>query len=263
MGRVEATDNDAGNNAAVKYSIIGGNTGTTFSIDSESGELFLGKPLDRERQDSFNLIVRAQDLGNPPKSNTTQVVISVLDVNDNSPKFSTSNYYQSVAENVPQGYSILQVTAFDPDQGQNSRLEYSIRPVASGGQQPLPFVMEKNSGWIKTSKTLDREVSGSYRFYVEARDQGSPSLSAVATASITVLDRNDNDPRLSRKVYDIVVAESAPLGSQVLKVVATDPDENSEVRYEIMGGNAGSAFSISSHQVSSQSSTTCQKCYEI
>lgn len=89
------------------------------------------------------------------------------------------------------------------------------------------------------------------RFYVEARDQGSPSLSAVATAAITVLDRNDNDPRLSRKVYDIVVSESAPLGSEVLKVVATDPDENSEVRYEIMGGNAGSAFSISSHQVSS------------
>ena len=88
-----------------------------------------------------------------------------------------------------------------------------------------------------------------FRFYVEASDGGSPSLSAVATASITVLDRNDNDPRLSRKVYDIVVSESAPLGSEVLKVVATDPDENSEVRYEIMGGNAGSAFSISSHQV--------------
>ena len=175
VGSVRATDNDVGNNARVKYSIIGGNTGSTFSVDPESGNLYLGKPLDREHQDNFNLIVRAQDLGNPPKSNTTQVVVNVLDVNDNSPQFSTSNYYQSVAENVPQGYSILQVTAFDPDQGQNSRLEYSLRQssgnVRDGG---LPFVMEKDSGWIKTAKTLDREVAGSYRFYVEARDQGSP-----------------------------------------------------------------------------------------
>ena len=249
VGSVRAIDNDVGNNARVKYSIIGGNTGSTFSVDPESGNLYLGKPLDREHQDNFNLIVRAQDLGNPPKSNTTQVVVNVLDVNDNSPQFSTSNYYQSVAENVPQGYSILQVTAFDPDQGQNSRLEYSLRQssgnVRDGG---LPFVMEKDSGWIKTSKTLDREVAGSYRFYVEARDQGSPSLNAIATVSITVLDRNDNDPRMAQRVYDIVVSESAPLGSEVLKVVATDPDENSEVRYEIMGGNAGSAFTISSHQ---------------
>ena len=73
VGRVEATDSDEGNNAAVRYSLIGGNTGSAFTIDSESGDLFLAKPLDRERQDAFNLIVRAQDLGNPPKSNTTQV----------------------------------------------------------------------------------------------------------------------------------------------------------------------------------------------
>ena len=109
---------------------------------------------------SFNLIVRAQDMGNPPKSNTTQVVINVLDVNDNSPQFSTANYYQSVAENVPEGYSILQVTAFDPDQGPNSKLEYSLRDSANLN---LPFIIEKDSGWIKTSQTLDREVAGSYR----------------------------------------------------------------------------------------------------
>ena len=244
VGSVRAVDNDVGNNAVVKYSVIGGNTGSAFSIDPESGNLYLQKALDREQQDHYNLIVRAQDLGNPPKSNTTQVVVSVLDVNDNSPQFSTANYYQSVAENVPEGYSILQVTAFDPDQAQNSELEYSLRDA----DVALPFVIEPNTGWIKTSQTLDREVAGSYRFYVEARDHGSPSLNAIATVRINVLDRNDNDPKMSQRVYDIVVSESAPLGSEVLKVVATDPDENSEIRYEIMGGNVGSSFSISSHQ---------------
>ena len=74
------------------------------------------KPICFLPQDSYKLIIRAQDLGSPPNSNTTQVIVNVQDVNDNSPRFPSANYYQSVAEDVPEGYSILQVTAFDPDQ---------------------------------------------------------------------------------------------------------------------------------------------------
>ena len=65
---------------------------------------------------------------------------------------------------------------------------------------------------------------------------------------ISTLDRNDNDPIMSQRNYDIVVSESEPLGSEILKVVATDPDEDSEIRYEIVGGNVANAFSISSRQ---------------
>ena len=244
IGSVRAIDSDVGNNAMIKYSIIGGNTGSTFTIDQNSGNIYLQQNLDREQQDLYKLIIRAQDLGNPPKSNTTQVVINIIDVNDNKPQFSTANYYQSVAENVPQGYSILQVSAFDPDQDRNSKIEYTLRNTSVR----LPFLIEKDTGWIKTSKTLDREAAGSYRFYVQAKDQGSPPHSAIANVQLSVLDRNDNDPKMSQRVYDIVVSESAPLGSEVLKVVATDPDENSEIRYEIIGGNVGNSFSISSHQ---------------
>ncbi len=243
VGQVTATDLDDGENAAVKYSIIGGNTGGAFAIDAEAGQIRLQKSIDREKQDSYKLIIRAQDLGDPPKSNTTQVVVNVLDVNDNEPRFPSSNYYQSVAENVPEGYSVLQVTAFDPDQGLNSKVEYSLRDPSPD----LPFDIDSTTGWIHTTRTLDREVSGSYRFYVQAKDQGSPnSLSALSTVQISVLDRNDNDPVMSQRSYDIVVSESEPLGSEILKVVATDPDENSEIRYDIVGGNAGHAFSISS-----------------
>ena len=244
IGSVRAIDRDVGNNALLKYSIIGGNTGSAFTVDQNSGNIYLQQGLDREQQDSYKLILRAQDMGNPPKSNTTQVVINIIDVNDNSPQFSTANYYQSVAENVPQGYSILQVSAFDPDQGRNSKIEYTLRDTSIR----LPFLIEKDTGWIKTSKVLDREVAGSYRFYVQAKDQGSPPHSAIANVQISVLDRNDNDPKMSQREYGIVVSESAPLGSEVLKVVASDPDENSEIRYEIIGGNLGNSFSISSHQ---------------
>ncbi len=109
VGRVVATDQDEGDNADVRYSIIGGNTERVFEVDKASGDITLLKQLDRETRASYSLIVRAQDLGNPPKSNTTKVIVMVEDVNDVTPRFSSSSYFSSVVENVQKGYSVLQV----------------------------------------------------------------------------------------------------------------------------------------------------------
>jgi cadherin EGF LAG seven-pass G-type receptor 1 len=50
VGSVMASDLDDGENALIKYSIIGGNTGGAFSINHEGGQIFLQKGLDREKQ---------------------------------------------------------------------------------------------------------------------------------------------------------------------------------------------------------------------
>lgn len=55
-----ATDADEGQNAAIRYAIIGGNTQGQFSIDSQSGEVSLMKPLDYEANRSFRINIRAQ-----------------------------------------------------------------------------------------------------------------------------------------------------------------------------------------------------------
>lgn len=55
-----ATDADEGPNAAIRYAIIGGNLQGQFSIDSQSGEVSLMKPLDYENTRSFRLNIRAQ-----------------------------------------------------------------------------------------------------------------------------------------------------------------------------------------------------------
>lgn len=57
---VRAVDADQGNNAAIRYAIIGGNTQGQFSIDSVSGEVSLVKPLDYETLRSYRLVIRAQ-----------------------------------------------------------------------------------------------------------------------------------------------------------------------------------------------------------
>lgn len=101
-----ATDADQGNNAAIRYAIIGGNIQSQFSIDSLTGDVSLVKPLDYEVQRSHRLVIRAQDGGSPAKSNTTQLLVNVRDVNDNAPRFYTSLFQASWIK-VPTRFSIV------------------------------------------------------------------------------------------------------------------------------------------------------------
>lgn len=55
-----ATDADQGQNAAIRYAIIGGNTQGQFSIDSQNGDISLVKPLDYETMKNYRLVIRAQ-----------------------------------------------------------------------------------------------------------------------------------------------------------------------------------------------------------
>ena len=59
------------------------------------------------------MVIRAQDGGIPPRSNTTQLLINVLDANDNAPRFYTTQFQEVVLESVPVGYNIVRVQAYD------------------------------------------------------------------------------------------------------------------------------------------------------
>lgn len=67
------------------------------------------KPLDREAQSGYLLTVTAKDGGMPSLSDTTDVEISVSDINDNAPVFLKQSYSGSVSEDALVGTSVLQV----------------------------------------------------------------------------------------------------------------------------------------------------------
>jgi len=60
-------------------------------------------------QSGYLLTVTARDGGNPPLSDTTDVEISITDINDNAPQFFNASYYGSVSEDALTGTSVLQV----------------------------------------------------------------------------------------------------------------------------------------------------------
>lgn len=248
VAKIRATDADSGGNAAIRFAIIGGNTQNTFSIDSLTGDVALVKSLDYESAKSYRIVVRAQDGGTPAKSNTTQLLVHVKDVNDNAPRFYTTLFQEAVSEGVPVGYSVLSVRAYDFDEGANAKIKYTIgaRDFSGASTDNFPIAVNPDTGVIHTTKHLDREICSKYQFTVIASDSGEPPKSASASVILTLTDVNDNDPKFETKNYDAVVSEDDPSGTPVVSVVAVDPDEDAKIHYAISAGNTRGRFTITS-----------------
>lgn len=65
-------------------------------------------------------------------------------------------------------FIIHQVQAYDADEGSNSALKYSMssRDEAGTPISELPITIDPTSGWIQTTKNLDREGTNKYQFQV-------------------------------------------------------------------------------------------------
>lgn len=97
----------------ITYSLASGiGDAPEFSINSQTGAIITTKALDREIQSGYLLTVTAKDGGLPPLSDTTDVEISVSDINDNAPVFSKQSYSGSISEDALVGTSVLQVMRF-------------------------------------------------------------------------------------------------------------------------------------------------------
>ncbi|NWR01990.1 PCDA2 protein, partial [Paradoxornis webbianus] len=67
---------------------------------------------------------------------------------------------------------------------------YSFSAAISAEVQDL-FIIDKNSGEVRTDGELDFEEVQSYDLEIEARDKGTPPLSGHCSLEVTVLDMND------------------------------------------------------------------------
>lgn len=222
---VQATDADSGLNAEIRYSLEG--SAGMFSMNPETGLIFVVAALDRETQDKYNLLVVAQDQGRPPLSAMASVVVTLTDVNDNAPVFSTQWYEASVLENATIGFNLSVVNATDKDEGPNSEVTYHIAKQEPPSSPPA-FSIDAISGIISVAQKLDYSKAKKYSLEVEGRDGGSPSLTGSATVVVLVEDVNDKAPEFSKDQYDVAVYENIAPGSPLVSLEVTDANE---VRY--------------------------------
>lgn len=237
VGSVRAIDPDFGSNGLVTYRLesveepekVNGSEqeapkkGLSFRIDMQ-GNLRALTRFDRETRERYRLRVIATDNGRPRKlSATALVIVSIADVNDNPPRFPKANFRFEVREakgtqRLPS--SLLgRLNASDPDSGGNGSLRYSIADFLPPHHCRHCFTIDSD-GALRVSGRIDRERVPSYRFRVVAYDQGSPiQLSGSAWVHVTVLDLNDNKPKLlfpAPAINDTVQIEAdTPAGHQV------------------------------------------------
>lgn len=75
----------------------------------------------------FSAVATDTPNGGPlAKTSSADVIIDVLDVNDNAPQFLSKVYTIVVPENVDTFSSVVNLTAFDPDEGEGGTIKYEI-----------------------------------------------------------------------------------------------------------------------------------------
>ncbi|KAJ7997604.1 hypothetical protein DPEC_G00230730 [Dallia pectoralis] len=238
---LRATDPDLGPSGTISYRISAGDPNRDFQLHSSSGVLSIFNPLDREQHAGYTLEVIALDRGSPALSSTATVEVTVLDVNDNSPVFSSKSYSVDVSEDAAQGTPVVKVTAVDADDGDNGQILYFLSREAKGA-----FSVDENTGVITTATPLDREKTESYSFHVFAFDL-SPAepQNSSAQVTVTILDVNDNAPFFIQD--PLVIKVSASQSQRVLATMrAEDKDfgANGSVFYRFASPVVG--FSINS-----------------
>ncbi|XP_049336962.1 cadherin-23 isoform X2 [Astyanax mexicanus] len=242
--RVQVQDPDEAENGAVTLGLQVGMPRLDFRLNTSTGVLFSTAVLDREQIGQYYLRLVAFDAGQYPRTSTSTLTITVLDVNDETPTFFPRVYNVSVLESVPRDFVVVRLNCSDNDAGLNAELSYFI----TGGNQDGKFSVGFRTGVVRTVVDLDRETQASYTLIIEAIDNGPAGdrKTGTATVLVEVLDVNDNRPIFLQNSYDATILESAPRGTSILQVQATDADqgENGRVLYRVLSGNSGGQFSI-------------------
>ncbi|XP_044237894.2 protocadherin-8 isoform X2 [Ursus arctos] len=275
---LDAADPDEGPNGDVVFA-FGARTPPEarrlFRLDPRSGRLTLAGPVDYERQDTYELDVRAQDRSPGPRASTCKVIVRIRDVNDNAPDITitplaapsapaASPFAAAAAalggadatsptgpgtpeagaiSLVPEGAAreslVALVSTSDRDSGANGQVRCALYGHEHFRLQPA----YAGSYLVVTAASLDRERIAEYNLTLVAEDRGAPPLRTVRPYTVRVSDENDNAPLFTRPVYEVSVRENNPPGAYLATVAARDPDlgRNGQVTYRLLEAEVGRA----------------------
>ncbi|XP_064481963.1 cadherin-related tumor suppressor-like [Ornithodoros turicata] len=237
---VSAVDKDVRpNNNQFSYSIIDGNIGKVFTIDSQTGLVHTAGELDREQISGYNLTIGAIDNGSPPQTGTAMLRVFIDDVNDNGPIFDPPEVVGYVSENEPPYTSVMVLSAQDRDLPPNGG---PFTYYLVGGHRN-EFQVDKQTGLLRTTRSLDREATPTLDVIVEVQDGGVPAMKARHTVTVVVKDKNDS-PSSPRSLTVLVwVYEHVFSGGKIADVRPLDPDTTGEYQCHLEAGDS-SVFSI-------------------
>ncbi|XP_032558664.1 protocadherin alpha-2-like [Chiroxiphia lanceolata] len=227
---------EAGEAEARRLRLVSAGRRASVEVSGASGALVVSSRLDREELcgKSAPCALRLEVLVERPLR-VFHVELEVTDINDNAPIFPAARKNISIAESSLVGSRFPLEGASDADIGANAQLSYTLSP-----SEHFSLDLQKSNEpniepELVLTKPLDRETVAVHRLLLTASDGGRPSLTGTMELVISVQDANDNAPQFNQSVYKVQLPESAAVGTLVMRVNATDPDEgsNSEVTYTV------------------------------
>ena len=218
-----ATDADKPDtdNSRIIYSIISGNTGSAFNVNSTSGAVKVSNALNHETIPSYTLTIQAEDQGDPQMSATARAEVTIINVNEAPPTLS-GDQTVNVSESTPVGVNVATFSASDPD---FTAVSISI----TAGNDEGRFEINDN-GMISIAVKLDFETTRNHTLAIVASDGEQTDEASLV---VNVLDENEFSPELSGPT-DFSLDEELAAGTLVGTISATDGDgsaPNNEITY--------------------------------
>ncbi|XP_051790018.1 protocadherin alpha-2-like isoform X24 [Erpetoichthys calabaricus] len=258
VGLISITDFDSGVNSKIACTC---SDNLPFELKQSFREnlfsLVTKSHLDRESAPQYNITITAKDFGNPSLSSYKTVVVNVLDVNDNNPRFLQNPYVFYVMENNTPGASILSVSAVDEDTNENALISYYLRENEAVDRSVVPFLsINSNNGQVFSFTTFNFEELKSFSFMVVAKDSGIPSLSSNVTVNVYILDENDNPPVVvfpftqnGTAVVQETIPRNVKAGYLITRIRAYDADigYNAWLSFSLEDATDSSLFSVGRH----------------
>ncbi|XP_068133820.1 protocadherin gamma-C5-like isoform X5 [Hyperolius riggenbachi] len=233
-----AKDLDVGVNGVSQYTL---NANPYFSLSVKSHiagilipQLILERVLDREEKSEHHLILTAIDGGEPARSGSCHITITVLDINDNPPVFNQSVYKVRLKENLKLNTVVLTLNATDLDEGANGEIQYYFDSHTFESSRQL-FDLNQKSGEIFVIGNVDYEEAHLHQLSIKAEDKGLPRLVGNCLVQVEIEDVNDNPPEISYTSLIHEIPENTALGTAVGYINVRDKDsgKNGEIQLNL------------------------------
>lgn len=154
-----------------------------MSLLSAGAFLFAGivrtsQVIDYEETKQLEFTVIAYDSGVPQLTATAKVTVTVINVNDQDPRFEREQYNASIKENSPPGTRVIVVKATDDDEGPFGDVSYNLI-----GEHAADFNIGKSSSaeYMPSNYRVLMAIEVAYR--VSSFDSLSPKTSPYLSTS--------------------------------------------------------------------------------
>uniref|UniRef100_A0A7M5WRJ4 Cadherin domain-containing protein n=1 Tax=Clytia hemisphaerica TaxID=252671 RepID=A0A7M5WRJ4_9CNID len=234
---IRVTANDLDGLQQIRYSLQDENE--MVEINRFSGEIRTKKKLDFEQETKYELVVFVTD--GKFNSNTT-LTVHVSDVDDQGPVFEQTFYNASLVEGTyTDALFVTQLRVYDNESvNVDDTVTYSLKhdkekPALRNGS----FTIGNGTGGVYFTGEVDWEMVKELNLVFMAT---TTTFITSVLLHIQVVNINDNNPAFPQQVYRFTIPENAANETVLIKLHATDPDDD-ELSYNIIS-NDSIPFSI-------------------